>query len=34
MKSRGTRLAYWDNEKNQAAGQVAIDFGRPAGVEG
>ena len=26
----GTRVAYWDNEKDQAAGQVAIEFGRPA----
>ena len=25
----GTRVAYWDNEKNQAVGEVAIDFGRP-----
>ena len=25
----GTRVAYWDNENNQALGQAAIDYGRP-----
>lgn len=25
----GTRVAFWDNEKNQALGQAAIDYGRP-----
>jgi len=25
----GTRVAYWDNEKDQAVGEVAIEYGRP-----
>lgn len=29
-----TRLAYWDNEKNEAVGQVAIDYGRPVWKDG
>src|SRR5437667_8413465 len=24
-----TRVGYWNNEKNQGAGQFAIDYGRP-----